>query len=135
MSEDSVDAGPSRQHLKMLEYHGMSTPQMAELSGVPRPTIAGLMVTGERQWSSIARATAERLCAIPMPDGYLKPNTGGPVHMSEIEESISGDPAEESDIEPHTALAAAKVAACYAANADELRMLMSMLGIGKAVLA
>jgi hypothetical protein len=131
VTEDAVDAAIARQHVKMLLFRRYSEVEIARLSGVPRPTIVGLMTLGDRQWSSVSRSVSDRLCAIPMPEGYRTPNPGGPVHMSEVEEELA-DPADDASFDSDTAWNAMRTVAAFAQDADELRVFRSMLGLDNA---
>ncbi len=122
-----TDPGPARQHVKMLSFRRMSFAEMADASNVARSTIVGLMHTGEREWASIRRDVADRLLAIPMPEGYLTPNVGAAAPQDAVEGEGDDEP---TDLPVDTIAAAQRVTASFATDADELRTFLAMLGIG-----
>lgn len=122
-----TDPDPVRQHVKMLAFRRMSFTEMADASEVARSTIVGLMHTGEREWASIRCDVADRLLAIPMPEGYLTPNVGAAAPQDAVEDEDDDEP---TDLPEDTIAAAQRVVASFATDAPELRTFLAMLGIG-----
>lgn len=126
MPEDVVPAAPARKHVKLLLYRGMSTRQVSRASNVPQPTIVQLLhEDARRRWGSIGRAHSERLLAVPLPER-------GAVKRDEPEvEPILPEPEESVvDVDEDTLRAARRTVAHHAKDADDLRLLLTALGIG-----
>jgi hypothetical protein len=127
VKEDVTGAAPVRQHVKMLMYRGMSYTQVSRASNVPRATVVGLMVSDpQRCWGSIGRDSAQQLLAIPLPDrGAIEPTREEP--CPDIPAAATTDMVLVDDA---TLRAARLTAACYATDADDLRLLLAVLGCG-----
>ncbi|MFE7799061.1 hypothetical protein [Nocardia sp. NPDC057440] len=107
----------------------MSVAEISEASDVPRPTISGLICEDpQRRWGSIARATAERLEAIPLPvrKPAVKPERRRKAHqdldfLTPRVETVSDETEQQARL----------AVAHYAEDAEECRDLLEMLGLIK----